>query len=219
MSEDPEPRTAILGRPHPRGGGGCRPGRGAPHRRHARHGPRGFKNGDPLPPHWFTLFFADAPRQSRYRPRRPSEARRGAAADPAAAPHGRRAPGDDPRQPARRRRRQQDGRGRRHRAEAGAHRLHHRADHAPHHPPRGPGDRGGRVRRHLPGSGEAGREERHGRAGTGAERPRLGHDQAPDRAAGLPLFRHHLERPPHPLRRRLLAAGGRLSRTPCRMAG
>jgi len=26
--------------------------------------PAGFRNGDPLPPHWFTLFFADAPRQS-----------------------------------------------------------------------------------------------------------------------------------------------------------
>jgi len=26
--------------------------------------PAAFKTGDPLPPHWFTLFFADAPRQS-----------------------------------------------------------------------------------------------------------------------------------------------------------
>jgi 3-methylfumaryl-CoA hydratase len=26
--------------------------------------PAAFRNGDPLPPHWFTLFFADAPRQS-----------------------------------------------------------------------------------------------------------------------------------------------------------
>src|SRR3954451_10723476 len=30
--------------------------------------PASFKNGDPLPPHWFTLFFADAPRQSEIGP-------------------------------------------------------------------------------------------------------------------------------------------------------
>ncbi|RAI56917.1 MaoC/PaaZ C-terminal domain-containing protein [Roseicella frigidaeris] len=30
--------------------------------------PAGFRNGDPLPPHWFTLFFADAARQSEIGP-------------------------------------------------------------------------------------------------------------------------------------------------------
>src|SRR3954469_1347191 len=30
--------------------------------------PASFKNGDPLPPHWFPLFFADAPRQSEIGP-------------------------------------------------------------------------------------------------------------------------------------------------------
>ena len=110
--------------------------------------PETIRKGDELPPHWFTMFCAETPRQIRHRPGRPPQAGRGAAADPAAAPHGRRPAvvsipgqlrigdvGD------------QDGRGRRHRPEAGPHRLHHRADHAPHPPSRAERWCGGRVRR------------------------------------------------------------------------
>ena len=54
--------------------------------------PDGIKQGDELPPHWFTVFFAETVRAERARARRPSQQGHRPAADPDAAPHGRRSP-------------------------------------------------------------------------------------------------------------------------------
>ena len=71
-------------------------------------------------------------RAERARPRRPSQQGHRAAADPDAAPHGRRPPGQDHGPAARRRAGGEEGRGRRHRPQERPLGRHLRADHAPH---------------------------------------------------------------------------------------
>ena len=116
------------------GRGRCRPDGRAPRRRHLRHGSgQASSKGSELPPHWFTLFFGRDGAAERDRPRRPSQEGHRAAADPDAAPHGRRPPGQDHGPPARRRAGGQEGRGRRHRSQERPLGRHLRADHAPHH--------------------------------------------------------------------------------------
>ena len=68
----------------------------------------------------------------RHRARRPRQEGHRAAADPDAAPHGRRPPRQGHGPPARRRARGEEGRGRRHRPQERPLGRHLRADHAPH---------------------------------------------------------------------------------------
>ena len=174
--------------------------------------PDSFRPGIELPPHWFSMFFADIARQSDLRrgracqggvvlPPIPMPRRMGAgrrlkvmgrlrAAEPAVRKVG----------------------GRRHRAQDAVARasifvltMRNTIEQARQ------GDRRRRVRRDLPRGHAAGTEDHRDRAGAGADRPRLGRHDAAVGDAGVPLLRDHLERPPHPLRRRLRARRGGLS--------
>ncbi|CAA9287839.1 MAG: COGs COG3777, partial [uncultured Craurococcus sp.] len=204
--------AAGLGRPPARGRGGHLARHRPPHRRDARPGPGQLPSGRCAAAALVRLLLQRGAAASRYRPGRPPQSRRRAAAHPAAAPHGRRPPRDDPRHHAHRRDGRTHRRGRRHPAEAGAHRLHHRAHHAPHLPHRRPGGGGGGVRRRLPRGAEARRGQPRRPAQPRAGGCRLARGEAPLPAAGLPLLRADLERPPHPLRRRLRPRRGGLPR-------
>ena len=161
--------------------------------------PDSIKRGQELPPHWFTVFFAETVRQGELGP--DGHPNKGIVLPPIPMPRrmgaGRRVQDHGP--PQGRRTGDQEGRGRRHRSQDRPLGRHLRADDAPH-------DRTGRqdhrrrhVRRDLPPR-RAARPEDHGDRGrAGAHGPGLDRDHAAHQHAQLPLRRHHLERPPHPL--------------------
>ena len=94
--------------------------------------PDSFKKGSELPPHLVHLLRHRDGAAKRAPPRRPCQAGHRPAADPDAAPHGRRPAREDHGPAARWRARDQEGRGGRHRSQERPLGRHLRADHAQH---------------------------------------------------------------------------------------